>query len=252
MTVSSKLRYLAWRGIGVPETLTVKLVSGPRLLLRREPADDLMIAREVFIDEVYRSPRRIDPSLVKRVVDVGANVGYSILYFLREYPQARIDAFEPHPLHCAQLEAHLGVNDDGGRILIHPVAAGVKAGCSKLTDAGVGSQLDPCAATGYSVEVIDLFKWAGSEEIDLLKLDCEGSEYDLVMDERFGALKVSTMVVEWHATDAHPQARRDIFSRLESLGFEVSPVNDYELPLRQFGFRAVGVAWAYRREEADG
>ena len=255
MTPTSRLRYLAWRAFGVPETLNVRLTAGQHLLLRREPArepaDDAGVAREIFIDEPYRSPRRIDRSSVKRVVDVGANVGYSILYFLSQYPQASIDAFEPHPLHCAQIESHLRANRDCRRVHIHPVAAGLKAGSSKLTDADVGSHLVSSAAAGLTVEVVDFFAWAGSSEIDLLKLDCEGTEYDLIMDERFRTLKAKTIVLEWHATETHPEAEREILKRLESLGFEIVPISrgDNETLRRHFGLRAVGVAWAYRQQE---
>jgi FkbM family methyltransferase len=255
MTPTSRLRYLAWRAFGVPETLTVRLMAGQRIFLRREaarePVDDAGVAREVFVEEPYRSPRPLDRLSVKRLVDVGANVGYSILYFLREYPQAIIDAFEPHPLHCAQIESHLGANCESRRVHIHPVAVGSKAGCAKLSDEGVGSHLVSSAGAGLTVEVVDFFAWAGASEIDLLKLDCEGAEYDLVMDERFRTLKAKTIVLEWHATESHPEAERDILTRLESLGFEIVPISraDNEVLRRHFGLHAVGVAWAYRPEE---
>jgi FkbM family methyltransferase len=255
MTPTSRLRYLAWRAFGVPETLSVRLSAGPRIFLRREPArepeDDAGVAREVFVEEPYRSPRPLDHSSVKRLVDVGANVGYSILYFLREFPQATIDAFEPHPLHCAQIEAHLRVNSDSRRVHLHPLAVGSKAGASKLSDEGVGSHLVSSAADGLTVKVVDFFAWAGASEIDLLKLDCEGAEYDLVMDERFRTLKAKTIVLEWHATESHPEAERDILTRLESVGFEIVPISraNNELLRRHFGLHAVGVAWAYRPEE---
>ena len=76
----------------------------------------------------------------------------------------------------------------------------------------------------------------------MLKLDCEGTKYELLVDERFRPLKAGTMVLEWHATGRHPEAQREIFTPLESLGFEVASVNRYELRQRLFGLSAVGVA----------
>lgn len=147
--------------------MTIKLTSGQRLLIRWEPADDLSLAREIFIDEVYRSPHRLDPLMVKDLVDVGANVGYSILLFLWQYPGARIDAFEPHPLHYGRIESHLKVNFGSGRATIHPVPVGTKACNSRLTDAGVGSQ-------PYLGLLMDLesWWWISLPSLDQLKLTC--------------------------------------------------------------------------------
>jgi Methyltransferase FkbM domain len=84
------------------------------------------------------------------------------------------------------------------------------------------------------------FKLFGTQRIDLLKLDCEGSEYSILMDSRFEKLKIGTLFVEWHATPEHPHADHEIAARLRELGRSLEFGRD-DAPC---GIR-VGIIWAY-------
>ena len=75
MSVPSKMRYLAWRALSFPETVTVRLSTGETLVVRREPASDVGVAYEVLASEFYRSPRPLVMDSMKLIVDVGANLG---------------------------------------------------------------------------------------------------------------------------------------------------------------------------------
>jgi len=62
---------------------------------------------EIFGDGAYRFDcRRAAP----RIVDCGAHIGLSVLYFKRRWPRAQITAFEPSPDTFALLERNLGSN----------------------------------------------------------------------------------------------------------------------------------------------
>jgi FkbM family methyltransferase len=50
--------------------------------------------QEIFIDEVYKfAPERTDPT----IIDCGANIGLSAIYFKTHWPDAKLIAFEPDP-----------------------------------------------------------------------------------------------------------------------------------------------------------
>ena len=61
---------------------------------------------------------------MRKIVDLGSNVGYSIVYFSRAYPHAVIEAYEPHPAHVQQAARHVAINALQDRVAIHAVAAG--------------------------------------------------------------------------------------------------------------------------------
>jgi len=103
MTAASRARYLAWRAFGFPERIVVALISGERLLIRRPPAGDLSVAHELFVQDVYRHDAMPNGRRVSRIVDVGSNVGYTLVYFGLRYPDAELMAFEPHPAHVEAL-----------------------------------------------------------------------------------------------------------------------------------------------------
>jgi FkbM family methyltransferase len=218
----------------------VRLAHGEKLILRNSPAGDLSVAHEVFVQEVYRSPRPLPA--VSRIVDVGANTGFSLLYFANRYEQAKLIAFEPHPMHVTSIRQHLRINGSADRVEVVPAAAGIRESRGFLLDEGERSQISESGGAGrIPIAVVDFYKTIGDEQIDLLKLDCEGGEYNLIMDERFARLKVRATVLEWHASTARPSAGEELRQRLRRLGFGLEAESEKETG----GLRS-GMLWAYR------
>jgi FkbM family methyltransferase len=242
LSPASRIRYLIWRMTGSRRDLTVSLRNGPCLVIRPAPAGDLSVAYEIFVDELYRSPRPLAPAAVRRIVDVGANVGYALNYFARAYPAATIVAFEPHPAHLAQIERNLAANALSDRVQLIRAAAAKQSGSAFLIDAGEASQVVDQAGDGrIPITLVDLFAVIGAAPIDLLKLDCEGAEFDLLIDKRFAQLEVRALVLEWHTNPQRPRADATIRERLATLGFSLVDGIEYTLGDNRFG-----LLWAYR------
>ncbi len=242
MRPASRLRYLAWRASRAAHHLTVELRNGPSLVIRPTPSGDLSVAYEVFVQELYRSPRPLTDFSMKRIVDVGANVGYAISYFAHHFPEAAIVAFEPHPAHLHQIGQNIRVNSLENRVHVIAAAAGIAARRAFLTDAGESSRIAEQAEGGQiAVPVKDFFATVGAGTIDLLKMDCEGAEFDLLMDGRFATLDVRTVVLEWHANKQRPHADATLCERLAGVGFALEKVMEYSLEGNRFG-----LLWGYR------
>jgi predicted O-methyltransferase YrrM len=73
-------------------------VDGARVLLRSNAVDCKLLI-EVF-GGVYALPASHSP---KRILDLGANIGLSALYFHRQYPEASIACVEPAPKNFSML-----------------------------------------------------------------------------------------------------------------------------------------------------
>ena len=256
MQPASKLRYLAWRAGLLGDEVIVCLATGERLLLQKSMLFGLGVAYEIFVEEAYRPPRAIVPGLIRRIVDIGANVGLTICYWAVRFPNAQIDAIEPFPAHLATLRKTIRLNNLDRRVTVYPVAAGVSAGVCEVVNAGVCSTvvgerhlLGAAANLERSrVPVVDIFEMIGSSHVDLLKIDCEGAEHEILMDSRFGNLDVDNLVLEWHATEEHPEADRDIIARLRGLQWAVEPIsNDSVNTLDGLGCLRAGMLWGFRR-----
>lgn len=238
-----RLRYLAWRvGFLGKRALVVRLVTGERLVLRPQPSTDLQTAMEIFFCEAYRSPRPLAPERVRKIVDLGSNVGYSVVYLSRRYPYATIEAYEPHPTHVQQALRHVTANGLEKRVKIHAAAAGNQSCRMYLLDAENQSTLFSLGGHGrIEVPVVDWLATAGSEPIDFLKMDIEGSEYGILFDPRFPQMNVRNLVVEWHETPDRPAGGEDVVELLQGLGYHVTYGFQSELQGLKFG-----LIWGYR------
>jgi FkbM family methyltransferase len=184
----------------------------------------LNTANEVFASEVYTPPSEIPRLEVRRVVDLGANVGYTLLYWLRCFPNARVSAYEPHPVHARIIRHHLELNDLQTRVDLHEVAAGTTPGLSSLTDQESASTILKSAAASagaFQVSTIDVFTDLLSSPIDLLKIDIEGSEYPILNDERFASVNARAIVLEWHSVPGPQSGPQWCCQRLKEIGYQV-------------------------------
>ncbi len=223
LTLPSRVAYLSWRLLRLRTRLEVRLKRGERILLRPIPAEDYGAARGVFVALDYDPPRKSSRP-VRRIVDLGANIGCSCLFWLRQYPDCRIEAFEPHPVHLEMLRENLRRNRLQDRVRVYEAAAGVRESSMFLSDQGMSSRISPDHRPGHhQVPVVDFFDTAGRGAIDLLKIDVEGSEYALLADARFPALQAHTLVLEWHPTGQYPNesGRAWCWQRLTEAGYTV-------------------------------
>jgi FkbM family methyltransferase len=172
------LRYFTGRGDYpyAPEIRTPAGIVRPTLWSHH----DLLTANEVFCREDYRAQADW-----RVVVDVGANIGLSTLYFLTEAPAARVVCFEPVPRNTERLRQNLAGRED--RYELHEIALARESGTvefgvepyGRYGGIGVATQeqiMVPTLAIADALEAV--LRIAGL--IDLLKIDTEGTERDLI------------------------------------------------------------------------
>jgi FkbM family methyltransferase len=162
---------------------------------------------EIAIYESYAFEARTDQPTI---VDCGANIGLSTLWFKNRYPRAHILAFEPNPEAADVLDDALRRNDIDG-VEVHRVALGVEEGFFPLyapighrasASASLDASHDPGSDEVARVEVRRLSNFL-PPQVDLLKLDVEGSE-DAVLTEldAAGALdRCTAVIIEYELGD---------------------------------------------------
>ena len=128
MPLSSRIPFILWRILAWTESITVRLYTREVLTIRGAPTLDFQTALEVFVDKVYWPPRPISPDSVKTVVDIGTNVGYSLVFLAKCFPKADIIGFEPHPDNARQASANILNNNLADRAILNLVAAGARRG----------------------------------------------------------------------------------------------------------------------------
>lgn len=139
---------------------------------------DMLTVNEVFCRQDYA----IEPG-VRVVVDIGANIGLSALYFLTHSPAARCVLYEPVPANVERLRENLAGYE--GRWELHEAAVADRSGTLPFAVEASGRYggLDRGEAVRDRIDVrvehvSDALRQVLEEygRIDVLKLDTEGSE----------------------------------------------------------------------------
>lgn len=239
LTVGSGARYLAWKLSGQRKDVWLRLRSTAEFQLRPRGCgnSDAGVAYEIFVHHYLVAPVWIPPERVSLIVDLGANVGLSCLYWLTTYRRAHVIAFEAHPAHAVQCRVNLAHNRFEKRVTLYTAAAGAQNGQAWISDAGAASCLSNDAGNGHQTDIVDIFPLLSGRRIDILKVDIEGSEYELLDDPRFGDLDVRAIVLEWHHRDDRPEGHEWCCQRLNNLGFRLFPL---------FKRASYGMMWGYK------
>jgi FkbM family methyltransferase len=224
LTVPSAVTYAAWRLRQRPGPVT--LMARPDLRFELRPPGsgngDYGIAYEIFVLRFYDMPG----AEAGLVVDLGMNVGFSVLHWLGSFPKCRVIAFEPHPMHFKQARHNIGLNGWLDRVEFHQAAAGARSRSMQLSDQGSSSMLGEHGVGSITVDVIDVFPLLSGRRIDILKIDIEGGEYEIMEDPRFDDLDIRELVMEWHSRGGDAADRRWCVERLQKLGFTITDIFD--------------------------
>lgn len=184
---------------------------------------------EIFFKETYYLEPTQKPI---RVIDCGANIGVSLLYIKIRAPHACVVCFEPNPAARAVLEKNIEANGWKNEVRVLPYALGKKKGAvdffvdDKVATSSGGSTARHQKNKGrgldsYKVEVDTLSHYI-DRNIDLLKIDIEGGEFDVLeeLTTQDTLRRVSTLQLEYHYVPGYfTRPLSEMLALLESEGF---------------------------------
>ncbi|MEK6479223.1 FkbM family methyltransferase [Catalinimonas sp. 4WD22] len=194
--------------------------------------------KESFLDDIYL--RGFPQSVLKKknlkVIDIGANVGFFSLYMFYQFLNARVLAFEPIPYNFGVLEQYQKRFKDFD-FHIFPKAVGGKnekitLNASKLDGYTTMASVFESSKKGHQIEVEALsldtvFDQHQLKQIDLLKLDCEGAEYDIIYNASEETLNnISMMSIETHQGVQKDENLQSLQVFLKKKGFQLSALDE--------------------------
>ena len=174
--------------------------------------------RAIFEDHIYEFSTISDQPLI---VDCGANVGVSVIWFQQQYPQARIVAFEPDSELFAVLSGNLRRCCSGHRLNLINAAVWCddsKELVFKCDGADAGRVVDGSTAKHKTVRA-ERLKTHLHEPVDLLKIDIEGAELAVLKDCTEQLHWVRNLFVEYHSFVDQPQQLDELLLLLRESGF---------------------------------
>jgi len=203
------------------------------LYLRLRPHSDSNVLEQVLVNFEYEAAvaifrDRFEANGTVRIVDAGANVGYTSAYFYSQFADANIVCIEPDEGNIQVLRKNLKTEIESGSARILPNALMNKSGLNIATDNSFRDGADwsisvietEAQSDIKSVSLSEIMTSMGWNEIDILKIDIEGAErFIFKAGENLDWLnETKVLALEIHDEFA---IRESIYSVLQEHEFEI-------------------------------
>jgi len=196
------------------KTRTVKFLNA-QITFHSRP-EFLHSIEEIFVDEIYKIQLKPDAY----IIDCGANIGLSVIYLKRRFPQATVIAYEPDETNFTFLRKNIdafGLKD----VDLRKEAVWIEN--TKISFSSDATQMSKIAGdkeTSSTIEVEAIrLKDLLIREVDFLKIDIEGSEYEVLKDIEPSLHFVKNMFVEYHGTFFQTKELNELFQLLTRQAF---------------------------------
>ncbi|HWY49961.1 MAG TPA: FkbM family methyltransferase [Chthoniobacterales bacterium] len=197
-----------------------RLRWGGRDIFYRSGSADPFVLYQVLLKSGKKAEYYVPPGLrPKTILDIGSNIGASILYFHRQFPDAKIFGFEPHPDTFRILQknvAHLrGVTVFNYGLGANPQRIAVPADNVNFGAFETGGRFKDRGHPAATVEceirrLDDVLREIGIAQVDLIKIDCEGAEADV-----FSTLPDAILnQCQWIVGEFHDHTGFEVLARL--------------------------------------
>ncbi len=182
-------------------------------------ASFLFSYQEIFVDESYAFPAE-NPA--PYIIDCGANIGLSVLYFKRRFPRAKIMAFEPDPGIFAVLQENMLAN---GITDVDLINKAVWTSNTNLEFSSSGADSGRIALNSdtnlVTVPATRLSTILGQRPVDFLKMDIEGAEIEVIKDCAQELAQIRYVFVEFHSFTNKQQELGQLLQTFEAQGFRL-------------------------------
>jgi FkbM family methyltransferase len=179
------------------------LWNGIRYFIRPKTTD-MQIFNEVYLYKEY-TPKNFDIYPNDNIIDIGSHIGIFSIYAAKKAYKGKVYAFEPISSNYSILKKNISLNSIKN-IIIENKGISNKRGKKKIY-----INKDPGGNSSYIYKNGDkniisnmttlqrIIKENNISKVNLLKIDCEGAEYDILLncpDNIF--LKIERISLEYH------------------------------------------------------
>ncbi|MFN8386732.1 MAG: FkbM family methyltransferase [Anaerolineales bacterium] len=194
----------------------------------RVNTSDILVVWEIWNARIYDDPRfRIEAN--HTVVDIGAHIGGFSIRAAQLAHRGCVHAYEASSQNYAMLEKNRQLNN-ANNLQIHNQAVSSQRGEMRFflpgSNGALGSLLQESDSPMEIVQATTLahiLEENNIRQIDYLKLDVEGAEYDILFNcSKETLTKIQRIVMEYHEFVDDSRNHRDLVRLLESHGFRVA------------------------------
>ena len=197
------------------------------------------------MDECYMDGLELHVPDNSIIIDIGANAGFFTLFAVSRFNDSRVFAYEPIPSNFKQLARNRGLNADRNIECFQKAVAGHSGTVEIMFNP---DDSFTTSATIFqkphkqnqviqvpSITLSDIFREHSIGKCNLLKMDCEGSEYDIIYNCPLECLfRIDQIAMEVHGGTESGQNIDSLETYLNAQGFTTRR-------------RPVGMLWAWKK-----
>jgi len=185
---------------------------------------------EIFVEEFYKfTSEEKDPI----ILDCGANIGTSCVYFKKLYPTSKIIAFEADLVIADILKSNIEFNKIANVEIINKAVWINDNGVSFASEGSDGSSIFGIGDKVIvpSIRLKDILDQM--ERVDILKMDIEGAENEVLIDCKNSLNHVKNIFIEYHSFPNQNQKLNEILEVLSQNGFRyyINSIQNRKSPL---------------------
>ncbi|OGM17101.1 hypothetical protein A2V56_00015 [Candidatus Woesebacteria bacterium RBG_19FT_COMBO_42_9] len=233
-----------WSGVARNrKILTAVLWNGVRYKIGNEKTNVFggftTVVREVWEDGTYRLSK-IGPPTPEIVFDIGAHVGVFSVYAAQKFPGVSVYSFEPDPQNFELLRQNITLNGFEDRIHPFQLAISAKSGIhdffrskfrstsNSLFERSINNSKGYGKVKVESRTLEEIFEQEKIDRCDLLKMDCEGAEFEILLNAPPDVLRrIRRIALEYHdGVTNHDHKDLSRFLRANGFTVEVKPFNN--------------------------
>jgi len=173
-------------------------------------------AYQIYVQKLYD----LDPAKpIRSILDCGAHIGLASIYYAGRFPEATIHGFEADPALCRMAETNVSQLNLSDRITLYPKAVWTHDRGVRFDSTGDDS--GTLSEKGQTqVPSISLKDWISRHEVDLIKMDIEGAEYEVIRDCQDVLSKVPYLLLEVHAFGGEQGTLQEVLGCLDEAGYQ--------------------------------
>ncbi len=194
--------YRNWWVLPLPKlgiSVVLELRNGLQYLVRAGHTD-LAVVNEATILNPYLTTEYIRISEESTIVDVGANIGDFTVQVAKRCPRGRVIAVEPLHDHVRMIGIQAQLNGLENIVCVQAALGGTEG----QIEIHVGGGQSSAYWGGASIQnarlttLSQVMQETGIEEISLLKLDCEGAEWEILPAAEKVLPRIRQICMEFH------------------------------------------------------
>ena len=219
------------RLLSIPRYSETTVEFGGRPFIIPDTVSCYYAYKEIFEKEIYKFN---STNATPRIVDCGSNIGLSVLYFKKLYPNATITAVEADARIFTYLCKNVESFQDNSLKLIQKAVSSTDGEIMfshEGADAGREVMIEEENSDFTTVTSCQLDHLI-QDQVDFLKMDIEGAEVDTLLASRL-LCNVKNLFVEYHSFSEQKQRLPELLDKLTREGFRYyistvySPENAY-------------------------